>query len=378
MKILIIDDCKIDCDLLSLNLQSAFETNSLYQNIPLEISSQLDLLQGIKQVKDSDFDLVFLDLIFDNLDKNVNFLEEPLSALKIFKDSTPLVPVIVMTSYENPLVCLQAIQEGAQDDILKGEYHGTSLLKSLGYALEKFKLEQEVREKLAELELYSKKLEDCNHDLEEFAYVASHDLQEPLRTVTAFGDKIMNECGHEMNQVSMDYLERMYRASKRMQVLLDDLLEYSRVSNRDYLFQKSKLGDILASALDNLEDRINSNKAEIKINSELLEDDILCEPFFLERAMQNIVSNSLKYRKEDQSPHIRINITKSEDSFVLEFIDNGIGFEMQFKDKIFQQFQRLHGRSEYSGTGMGLATVKKIIEKHNGAIDVETGFCQSY
>ena len=94
--------------------------------------------------------------------------------------------------------------------------------------------------------------------------------------------------------------------------------------------------------------------------------------------MQNIVSNSLKYRKEDQSPHIRINITKSEDSFVLEFIDNGIGFEMQFKDKIFQQFQRLHGRSEYSGTGMGLATVKKIIEKHNGAIDVETGFCQSY
>ena len=80
MKILIIDDCKIDCDLLSLNLQSAFETNSLYQNIPLEISSQLDLLQGIKQVKDSDFDLVFLDLIFENLDKNVNILEEPMSA----------------------------------------------------------------------------------------------------------------------------------------------------------------------------------------------------------------------------------------------------------------------------------------------------------
>ena len=163
----------------------------------------------------------------------------------------------------------------------------------------------------------------------------------------------------------------MCSASERMQVLLDDLLEYSRVANRDYEYHSLNLETIILAALSNLENQIKSNSAKnnLKIANDI---NIDCEEILLERVFQDLISNSLKYRKEDIVPEIAIEAKLNKDQVQIDFIDNGIGFENEFKDKIFQQFQRLHGRSEYSGTGMGLATVKKIIEKHSGDIEVDS------
>jgi signal transduction histidine kinase len=223
---------------------------------------------------------------------------------------------------------------------------------------------------------YTQKLENSNRELADFAYVASHDLQEPLRKIEAFGERLVNKYASILPDDGKMFVDRMQNAAGRMRTLINDLLSYSRVTTGAKEFQKVSLNNILTEVISDLQIRIEETKATINFDALPTID---CEPMQMRQLLQNLLGNALKFRKADVAPIITVTseiVPDNEERGIeahtnLVFSDNGIGFENQFKDKIFTIFQRLHSRTEYEGTGIGLATVRKIVERHGGTINAE-------
>lgn len=219
------------------------------------------------------------------------------------------------------------------------------------------------------------KLERSNRELQDFAYVASHDLQEPLRKIEAFGDRLVTRYGKDLPDDGRMFLDRMQNAAGRMRRLINDLLDYSRVTTKAKPFTRVELGEVLTGVLSDLQIRIEESGATIR--SEPL-PVIDADATQMRQLLQNVLANALKFRKPDVKPEI--SITCSADGAQaghrppharIEIRDNGIGFDNKYKEQIFTIFQRLHGRLEYEGTGVGLATVRKIVERHGGSIDAD-------
>jgi light-regulated signal transduction histidine kinase (bacteriophytochrome) len=220
-------------------------------------------------------------------------------------------------------------------------------------------------------------LEQSNASLEEFAYVASHDLKEPLRKISTFGDRLVATQSDNLTADGKIYLQKIVDASQRMQMMISDLLSISMISNNTS-FETYGLQKILDETLQTLEYKIEQQNVIIK-SDPLPEAKIIPSQF--RQLFQNLISNSLKFVQPNARPTIIIThqLVKAEDVVhyqlaqagqyhKLEFKDNGIGFENEFAGKIFAIFQRLHGRSEYEGSGIGLAICKKIVEHHGGII----------
>ena len=240
-------------------------------------------------------------------------------------------------------------------------------------------LESRVKERTVELQVYAEELSRSNRELEDFAFVASHDLQEPLRKIRAFGNRISTGYGDALDERGQDFLRRMLNAAERMSMLISDLLSFSRVTTRGKDFEETDLNEMVRSVLEDLEITIEESQANIEIDTlpVMKADASQMNQLFL-----NLLSNALKFTKPDQPPHITLRYEAIDDNeaetlhllpglswFKLTLQDNGIGFEQTFAEKIFAPFQRLHGRSEYKGTGIGLAVCRRIIERHNGTIE---------
>jgi signal transduction histidine kinase len=240
-------------------------------------------------------------------------------------------------------------------------------------------LESKVAERTRELISKNKELEFSNHELQQFAWVASHDLKEPLRKIEIF-IRIIQEKYLIDDTVANDYINRTIRSAERMRKLITDLLEYSRLS-ADVVFEKADLNEILGEVLADFDYTIEQKKAIIESDKMPTINGI---PGQLRQVFQNILSNSLKFAKTDVPPVITIEsqriVTRnfkspadSDGKFCrITVTDNGIGFDENYLDKIFRIFQSLNDRNTYEGTGIGLAIVKKIIEKHNGLITAES------
>ena len=230
-------------------------------------------------------------------------------------------------------------------------------------------LERRVRERTAELGATVARLELINQELREFAHVASHDLQEPLRKIQTFCDMAGKRCGSALDPTAREYLDRVTRSAERMRQLLHDLLQYSSVATRSEPFKVVELGEIVREAADVFEERIRNAGVRVEIEEM---PQIEADETQLLRLFLNLIGNALKFRSEE-SPRIVIHAKpdgrKHWDIYV---IDNGIGFEQQFAERIFKPFQRLHKRNEYEGTGMGLAICRKIAERHGGSIRAES------
>jgi signal transduction histidine kinase/DNA-binding LacI/PurR family transcriptional regulator len=209
-----------------------------------------------------------------------------------------------------------------------------------------------------------------NKELEQFAYISSHDLQEPLRKIIAFGDRVKQCYTNGLFEQGQDYLERVQSAAVRMQVLINDLLTYSRVTTKAQPFSKIELTKIINEVLSDLEVKINQTRARIDMN---LLPAITADPLQMRQLFQNIIGNALKFCRHGVAPVIRIYTLPGKDDVVRIVIeDNGIGIDANYHERIFGVFERLHGRSEYEGSGVGLAICKKIIERHNGTIRIES------
>jgi light-regulated signal transduction histidine kinase (bacteriophytochrome) len=223
-------------------------------------------------------------------------------------------------------------------------------------------LERKVLERTAELEARNK-------ELQEFAFVASHDLQEPFRKIQTFGNLLAHKSDVPLDETSRDYIKRVQSAAARMQKLLESLLLYSRVATKAAPLNKIDLSKSVEEALSNLEVTIKEKNARVEVG-EL--PTVKADRVQMIQLFQNLIGNALKFSKKGEEPRVRIYARKTEKSNAAYEIcveDNGIGFDERYVDKIFLPFQRLHGRdSRYDGVGMGLAICKRIVEWHGGEI----------
>ncbi len=230
-------------------------------------------------------------------------------------------------------------------------------------------LEIRVEERTAEITNYMKKLEKSNQALQEFASIASHDLLEPLRKVQSFGNLLSDKYGPNLGEPGKDYLHRMVNAAERMQSLLDALLDYSRVATKAEPFRDVELGMEVKEVLSDLEARIEETGGRVEIGDLPV---VRADAVQMRQLMQNLIGNGLKYHGEEK-PLVKV-FAEAFDSVIRIYVeDNGIGFDERYLDKIFQPFQRLHGKSsQYEGAGMGLAICKKIVERHGGSITAKS------
>lgn len=301
------------------------------------------------------------------------------------QEADPEVAVVVLTGNDDERLAVRALNEGAQDYLVKGKADGQSLVRSMRYAIERNRsrrlerdntaLEGEIRaRKLAQeqLERVAAQLEASNRELQQFASVASHDLQEPLRKIVVFGDRLQAKFGDKLGEQGNDYIARMMNAAGRMQTLIDDLLEFSRVVTRARPFVPVDLAEVVREVLGDLEVAIEAKGAVVDVGDL---PTIQADPTQLRQVFQNLISNAMKFQGDGAVPHVAIRAVATScggaPGWCLTVRDNGIGFEQQHADRIFAPFQRLHGRSEFSGTGIGLAIVRRIVERHGGTITAE-------
>ncbi len=225
----------------------------------------------------------------------------------------------------------------------------------------------EIKRKERELNELLEKLERSNKELEQFAYVASHDLQEPLRMVASFTQLLEKKYGESLDDSGKEYIYYAVDGANRMQRLINDLLEYSRVSTKGSHFEDIDLTNVVSQAIANLRKKIEESNAVIAV------DDlpkINGDPNQLIRLFQNLIDNSIKFCKEE-SPLISISAQRNKNKWAISVADNGIGIDEKYNEKIFQIFQRLHRKEDYPGTGIGLSICKRIVERHGGDIWVK-------
>jgi len=228
----------------------------------------------------------------------------------------------------------------------------------------------ELKNEIEERTKIEEELKRSNQDLQDFASIASHDLQEPLRKVIMFGDRLNTQFSEQMDAKALGYLERMSGAASRMQTLINELLLFSRVGSKAEPFKATNLEKIIHEVLSDLESRLNRSQAKIIIeNLPTVEaDEVQMRQLF-----QNLIGNALKFHKKDVPPVVSIRgHVNGSGVCEIKVCDNGIGFDEQYAARVFKPFERLHGRSEYEGTGMGLAICRKIVKRHGGAIAVKS------
>ncbi len=220
------------------------------------------------------------------------------------------------------------------------------------------------------LEFYASELQRSNRDLEDFAHLASHDLQEPLRKIMTFGERLKDH-SPAMSDSSKEYLKRMQTASERMKNYIDDLLEYSRITSTPRPNILTDLNILTQQVLDDLDFQIKNTNATIQVGE--LPTLELDSPQF-SRVLQNLISNAIKYHRQDVSPVVCLSSSydEKEKVWIIEISDNGIGIEEKYFERIFKPFERLHGKSAYEGTGIGLAICQKVVHRHKGKISVKS------
>jgi signal transduction histidine kinase len=238
---------------------------------------------------------------------------------------------------------------------------------SLGKAYEEANLlHEQLILKNKESEKLSADLARSNRELEQFAYIASHDLKEPLRKVKAFGERLVIKARDKLDDDAKDYLTRMQNAAERMGALIDGLLTYSRVTSTGEALTDVDLAAETAAVLNDLEARLHDRNGRVEVSGL---PHLRAAPMQMRQLMQNLIGNGLKYARRDVPPVVTVTGNVSGDKLVITVADNGIGFEQQYAEQIFGVFQRLHGRgSEYDGTGIGLSVCRKIVERHGGTI----------
>lgn len=220
-----------------------------------------------------------------------------------------------------------------------------------------------------ELSNYANELKRSNEELEQFAYVASHDMQEPLRMIASYIQLIQRGLESGRTDGLTEFMGFVLDGTSRMQALISDLLQFSRVSRKGNPFTRVDMNETARIAIGHLQQKIKENNATVNFGSMPV---VFGDSFQLIRLLQNLADNAIKFKHPDRKPEINISVEERDSDWLFKVSDNGIGIEDKFYNRIFVIFQRLHTRNEYEGTGIGLAVCKKIVERHGGEIWVES------
>jgi len=367
--ILIVDDKK----------ENLFSLKTLLQLNLYDVDTAISGEEALKKILKKEYELIILDVQMPGMDGYE--VAENITGYSKSKD----IPIIFLSAINiDKRFITKGYNSGGVDYVTKPFDPELLLLKIKTFTKLyrqtkelndiKSNLEQKVEERTAKLIKANKELETSNAELQQYAFIASHDLQEPLRKIITFSQIVKERFSSTTD--GMQYINRIITSSERMRTLINDLLNYSKLSATPE-FVNSSLNSIVQDVITDLEIQIKETKADI-IVEKLPSIEII--PDQMRQVFQNILSNALKFSKSGILPEIKIwsdcTDERSTESKALNnanycriyISDNGIGFDEQYLAKIFAMFQRLHGRAEYEGTGIGLSIVKKIVEKHNGIV----------
>ncbi|MET4427202.1 CHASE3 domain-containing protein [Mycolicibacterium sp. 624] len=337
---------------------------------------------GIRQLSDAQTANLTAarDLGVANLDATRSWRDRVLLGMVVaFFVTAVLLAVLIRSAITRPLATLAAacrrITEGGFDERIVPR--GPKDIRAIATDVENMRqrivadleTSQTARSALAEQTL---ELQRSNAELEQFAYVASHDLQEPLRKVASFCQLLEKRYGDQLDERGVEYITFAVDGAKRMQVLINDLLTFSRVGRLNTTHGEVDLGVTLDAALANLSTAIEESGAEITTSGTL--PTVIGDPTLFTMLWQNLIGNAMKFSREGVAPRIAIECEAVDDNWSFSLEDNGIGIAEEFVDKVFVIFQRLHGRDVYGGTGIGLALCKKIVEYHGGTIWIDTSY----
>jgi signal transduction histidine kinase len=323
----------------------------------------------------------------DELDRVRNWRDVLLIAMIVaFFAAAVTLAVLVRSAVTRPLRSLASscrkITEGSFDE--KIVPRGPRDIRAIAADVENMRQRivdelESTRSTRAQLADQALELQRSNAELEQFAYVASHDLQEPLRKVASFCQLIEKRYGDKLDERGTEYIAFAVDGAKRMQILINDLLTFSRVGRLNPTREEVDLGATLEEAIGNLDTAIVESGAEIVRPRQPL-PTITGDPTLLTMVWQNLIGNAVKFRRAGVPPRVEIECDQSTNSpdgpWLFTVSDNGIGISEEFTDKVFVIFQRLHGRDVYSGTGIGLALCKKIIEHHGGTVWIDSSYTE--
>jgi len=287
------------------------------------------------------------------------------SALAIAQKHAPDIPFIYLTETMNEDITA-GLDSGLTDCVLKHDLSrlGFTIRRSLRDAEERLRCKR-TEEQLKE---FTEELMRSNAELQRFAYVASHDLQEPLRRMANFAELLQKKYSEALDETADKYINYIVDGAKRMQRLIQDLLQFSRVSRSEFTFEKVDFNKLVKEILEDYEFEIQRMNAVVTVDR-LPEQS--ANPLYMRQLFQNLISNALKFRRTN--PHeIRISAIRKNGVIEYSVRDNGIGIDSKFADRIFVVFYRLHSMEKYSGTGIGLSICKRIVEKHGGNIWVDS------
>jgi signal transduction histidine kinase len=292
-----------------------------------------------------------------------------MEALDILKRERPGVPLILVTGALGEMTAVECLKNGITDYILKGAL--TRLPVAVRRALKEKELYEQRQAAERKQQEYMEELRRSNAELEQFAYVASHDLQEPLRMVASYTELLAERYEGKLDDQADKYISYAVDGAKRMQRLIHDLLAYARVSTQAKPLKPTDSSAVLATVVRQLHGVIEKNGANVVVGNLPV---VNADETQLGQVFQNLIGNAIKFHR-DKAPHVEIKADPSGEMWDFAVVDNGIGIPKDSSSRIFQMFQRLHTREEYEGSGIGLAISKRIVERHGGRIwfDSEPG-----
>ncbi|KPA16532.1 multi-sensor signal transduction histidine kinase [Candidatus Magnetomorum sp. HK-1] len=323
---------------------------------PVEHEHVSRLIKGFKRLKKGGIDLILLDL----------FLPETKGIKTLYKmrEKSPHIPIIALTRFEDEDTGVKAVGEGALDYLVKGDITENAFIRSIKYSLERYRVEESERQS-------AEKLKKANAELEGFTYSVSHDLRAPLRSIIGFSEILSKRYRNKsMDEKGLHYLDNIIQAGKQMGMLIDDLLDYSRVGQGGVTIETFHLGELLDKIIKGLNSKINETNGTINLSENM--PTIKSNITLITQVFSNLLSNALTFHHPDTPPVIDIKFEEIFNYWCITISDNGIGISKEHQSRIFNVFQRLHTQDEYPGTGIGLSIVKKAIETTGGVIELHS------
>jgi signal transduction histidine kinase len=325
--------------------------------------SRLD--EVLNRLKQQRFDVLLLDLGLPD--------SQGLATFDHVNQQAPMTPIIIFSGATDEQLALEAVARGAQDYLVKGQIDSFRLRRTIHYAIERKQSETEIRMLNDTLECRvaerTIQLEEANKELESFSYSVSHDLRAPLRHVQGYVELLQRESDGQLSDKAQRYLKTIGEASSEMGHLIDDLLAFSRMGRVEARESRVHLDELVQDTIRGLEMALTGRKIVWQMAPL---GTVVGDPALLKQVLANLIGNAVKYSRMRDPAVIDIGCAGEEEGRVILFVrDNGAGFDMKYADKLFGVFQRLHRAEEFEGTGIGLATVRRIVARHGGRVWAE-------
>src|SRR6267154_243782 len=358
LKVLLVEDNAADARLIQESLAERSD-----EPFDLETVDTLEL--GLQRLNSGGIDAMLLDLGLPDSFGAETFARARARALG--------VAIIILTGLNDDSLALKLVQGGAQDFVAKVDVSGNNLTRAILYAVERERLEHEFRKLNLELEQRVKdrtaELEVTNRDLEAFSFSVSHDLRAPLIKLIGFADLLEAKCSAQLAPKGAKYVTRIHEAAFKMSHLIDDMLRLAKVGRQGLHKKEVPLRSLVDEVLAELGTEIEKRIIDWRITPL---PAVHCDRGLMKQVLANLISNAVKYTRPREKATIEIGQMNVDGQTVFFVRDNGVGFDMRFAGKLFAPFQRLHQDQDFEGTGIGLATVQRIIEKHRGRIWAES------